>query len=145
MKKLISVLLAAAMTVSAMSVSAFAEIINTSDYNEPVYALGSDLSLYDNGDVTLDGVIDSKDANLIIEDFCMYELLELGHRLNEDQLAFADVWKDERNRIDSKDAIVVIYYWNCQLLEMDGTVGIGMDEFVNLYTETSGFKEVLEP
>lgn len=133
MKKLISVLLAAAMTVSAMSVSAFAEVINTSDYNEPVYALGSDLSLYDNGDVTLDGVIDSKDANLILEDFCMYEVLELGHRLNEDQLAFADVWKDERNRIDSHDAIVVGVYAACQIAEVDEVMGVSMAEFLEYY------------
>ncbi len=135
MKKLISVLLAAAMTVSAMSVSAFAEDDDRDvmldefylvDYNaKPVYALGKDISAYTPGDVNMDGVIDIKDANLISLEVNVYCVLELGHFLDEQQRQLADVNSImSRGQMDSvgiNDACMIARYLNYKQIggEMD--------------------------
>jgi hypothetical protein len=130
MKRLISVLLAAAMTVSAMSVSAFAEgderdvmlpeeLLNSINAL-PVYALGEDLSLYEPGDVNLDGKVDAKDATLIAYEFNGYSLIKMGHTLNDVQRSFANVDTTIHPslyvEIDVCDANAVLRYANYKLI-----------------------------
>lgn len=126
MKKLFSVLLAAAMTFSAMGVTAFAEDDDRDvmldefylvDFNaKPVYALGKDISAYTPGDVNMDGVIDAKDANLISIEVNAYSILEMGHFLDEQQRQLADVNSImSRGQVDSiglGDAFLVLLYYN---------------------------------
>ncbi len=140
MKRLISVLLAAAMTVSAMSVSAFAEEMPNRDVlvsekmlesikANPVWALGEDIALYSPGDVNLDGNVDAKDATLILYEFNFYTVLYMGHALNDAQRSLAntdtalhpkkkstleqDAVNDE---IDSTDALAILHYANYKLI-----------------------------
>jgi len=141
MKKLCAVLLAAAMTVSAMGVSAFAEeTVNrdvllpdserTSLGTYPVYSLGKDVSEYDIGDVNMDGKIDTKDSNAILCEFCFYEILEMGHVLDEEQIKLADVWKSEPFVVDSKDANVILNYEACKIAGVEEAEGLSVPEFV---------------
>ena len=133
MKKMLSVLLAAAMTVSAMSVSAFAEVINTSDYNKPVYALGSDLSLYAKGDVNMDGEIDTKDASILLTDYCCTQILDIPEGvLNDAQRALANVYDEEDDRgLDTLDASLILTYCSGKIIEIDGIEDMTVKEFWN--------------
>ncbi len=136
MKKLISVLLAAAMTVSAMSVSAFAEgderdVLLGKEWRDqlnpyPVYSLGEDPALYHKGDVNMDGAVDAKDVLLVIQETNTYSVIWLGHILDENQREKADVCehifgKYHPDPIDTGDATLILIYSSYQLVggEMD--------------------------
>ncbi len=136
MKKLISVLLAAAMTVSAMSVSAFAEgderdVLLGDDWRlslnaYPVYALGEDPAQYKKGDVNMDGAVNAKDAILVMQEANVYSVIELGHILDENQQTKADVCvksfsKFGSDPIDTGDATLILMYSCYKLVdgEMD--------------------------
>ena len=137
MKKLISVLLAAAMTVSAMSVSAFAEeapnrdVLLGTEYRDhfnpyPVFTLGEDPALYQKGDVNMDGAVDAKDAILVMQETNMYSVLELGHILDENQQEKADVCEKTFGKyvadpIDIGDSTLILMFSSYQLVggEMD--------------------------
>ena len=136
MKKLAAVLLAAAMTASATGVTAFAvdtdRDVMLSEFDReyfnaiPVYALGRDISAYTPGDVNMDGVIDAKDANLVMVEYCAYTIIELGHFLDEEQRQLADVdsiaeSKDPATRITIGDSVLLARYFNYKQIggEMD--------------------------
>ena len=126
MKKLLSALLAAAMTACAVCVPASAEELPSreiylsklaEEVNAlPVYALGEDASAYSLGDVNMDGAIDTKDGILIMTEYNDYTVVDEGHVLTEAQLALADVdglaELGEDDPIDIKDAIIVMCYYN---------------------------------
>ena len=142
MKKMLTALCAAVMAACAMAAPAFAEgqsrdvMIPESErayFNAvPVYALGDDLSLYEKGDVNLDGEVDVKDANLIITEYNLYTLLNYAHLLDENQRQFANLEdRPEKNgdKITSLDANVVLRYRNYRLVGNDVT----MDEFLEIW------------
>ncbi len=146
MKKLFSVLLAAAMTVSAMSVNAFAEETPSRDVllsDEeraqfqaiPVCAKGDDVSAYEPGDVNMDGTVDVKDVNLICYEVTSYTLVEAGHMLDEKQLILADLdgvaMGRSGDQISVGDAMFVLHY--CNALQI-GAVN-SMKEFQDQYLE----------
>lgn len=138
MKKMLSVLLAAAMTVSAMSVSAFAEEFNRDvllgkEWRDqlnpyPVYSLGEDPALYHKGDVNMDGAVDAKDALLVMQETNMYSVIWLGHILDENQREKADVCERifekyvpylgdyEPGPIDIGDSTLILMYSSYQLV-----------------------------
>ncbi|MBQ3941203.1 MAG: hypothetical protein II723_08820 [Oscillospiraceae bacterium] len=96
--KLLSVLSAGVLAVCAAPVSAFAGddlYIPTNEevYQkgfEPLYALGNDLSLYEKGDVDMDGEITPYDALMILHQFC-FSMIGYPDLLTADQLKLADV------------------------------------------------------
>ncbi len=130
MKKLISVLLAAAMTVSAMSVSAFAEEAKNATY-APIFALGEDVSLYAKGDVNMDGEIDTKDASILLTDYCCTQILDIPEGvLNDAQRALANVYDEEDDRgLDTLDASLILTYCSGKIIEIDGIEDMTVAEF----------------
>ena len=153
MKKLLSALLAAAMTACAVCVpaSAYSEDIKSEEmltsYIEyhgfaPVYALGEDVSAYQVGDVNMDGVIDAKDANLVQIEYNLYSIVNVGHILDENQRVLADFAQTSHNKyndpIDLSDAGGISHYAVYQLVES----GVSLEEFRELW-DSGRIKEIL--
>ena len=114
--KLLSVLSAGVLAVCAAPVSAFAG--ESGEYNfTPEYALGNDLSLYEKGDVDMDGEVTAYDSTMISYQF-LFSFLGFSDVLTEDQLKLADldderIW-DEPNQkwisVTAYDATLVLTY-----------------------------------
>ena len=153
MKKMLAALCAAVMAACAMAAPVFAEGENGDIYNRdrmasdrdrgfknalPVYALGDDLSLYEKGDVNLDGEVNVKDANLIMTEYNLYTLISACHILDENQRSLADLDKRVLDKkgdpIDICDTIMVLIYGNYRRIGFDVTV----DEFLAIWDEDAG-------
>ena len=148
MKKMLAALCAAVMTACAMAAPAFAEeqsrdvMIPESErayFNAvPVYALGDDLSLYEKGDVNLDGEVDVKDGNLILLEVNVYSVISMGHLLDESQRSLANLNQVSHSargdQIDSVDANALLCYCNSRLIGLQLT----MDEFLTEWNKTEG-------
>lgn len=145
MKKLLSALLASGVAAAALCAPVNAEVTDRDrmlDESElkfmgaiPVCALGEDVSLYEKGDVNMDGTIDAKDAILTMHEFNAYTLIELGHFLDERQRQLADVFPRFVGKctdpIDTGDSCLILHYVNYKQIGGD----MQMDAFIKLYTE----------
>ena len=131
LKKLISVLSAAALTASAMGAAASADAhdIRTAAC-APVCALGSDVSRYRQGDVNMDGAIDTKDAIAVLTHYNLEEIVEAGTAFNADQLMLANVGdRPGESAVNAYDASLIMQYYTAVLVELKGIAQMTVADF----------------
>lgn len=146
MNKTVTTLLAVALTACAMCApaSAYPEDVKIEEMltdeiaylgAAPVYALGEDISAYEIGDVNMDGAIDARDANLVLAEFNLYTIVNVGHILDENQRVLADFDTSFHGKvtdpIDACDASGVLTYYTYCLVESD----ISLADFRALWSD----------
>ena len=133
-KKLLSLAAAAVMLcAAAMPVSAEElKLANQAEREErhavPQLVNGGTIRDYSPGDVNADGLVDAKDANLALLEFCYAEVVQIGHILDGEQRALADVWLSD-GIVDARDSIVLIRYYLLNMLESEVIEGMDAREY----------------
>ena len=96
----------------------------------PVYALGTDVSLYKQGDVNMDGAIDFKDAIAVLTNYNLCDLTMADPALNDAQLMLANVGdRPNENAVNSYDASLIMYYYAATVAEIEGIENMTVAEF----------------
>ena len=135
LKKLTAVLSAGVLTFCGASLAVSAENVNVGMEvkkrgAEPVYALGTDLSLYPKGDADLDGEVTVYDSYLILVHFNHYTVGGLPGILTPDQIKVADVdgksvWNmdtQEWDPLSALDSSLVLRYATLQIAGINVTM-----------------------
>ena len=102
----------------------------------PVYSKGKDAE-YALGDVNMDGIIDVKDATVVLKEYAC-AIIELPHMISSEQLALADVDGCETEsgyRVSCRDSQYILQYYNAVITEIDGVEQMTISEFIPFFNE----------